>query len=59
MNTGAVDWTDPAANMYGCLPCPGCASETRAAYREGRDAGMVVCDDCGFCERATFTEDEP
>lgn len=50
-DSGVVDWEDPQANMYGCLPCPKCGSEYRASYDNGPDAGMICCDDCGFKEQ--------
>lgn len=55
-STGLVDFNDPQRNMYGCLPCPKCRSEYRAASKR---TGTVDCDDCGFKEPATFAEDTP
>jgi predicted RNA-binding Zn-ribbon protein involved in translation (DUF1610 family) len=58
--SGTVSWAEgEGRNMYGCLPCPKCGSEFRAAYKSGRSAGMVACDDCGFSEPATWPESDP
>jgi hypothetical protein len=37
---------DPKRNMYGCLPCPKCASVYRATFKP---AGVlqIECDGCG------------
>lgn len=55
--SNVVDWSDPDRNMYGCAPCPKCASVYRAAYR--RPTGLVIeCDDCGHKEPAVEKEIE-
>lgn len=45
-------------NMYGCLPCPKCASVYRAPYKrhyvEPRDVS-IECD-CGFTEPGRFSD---
>jgi len=48
-----VDCRDPTANMYGCQPCPVCASTYRAQFA---GSGLVECDDCGYRQLA-FVED--
>jgi len=52
-NTAKVDCDNPAANMYGCLPCPKCQSEYRWPTRDVHptDPSMILCDDCGFKEK--------
>lgn len=52
MSTGIVDWKNPRANMYGCLPCPKCGSKKRWPTRPDapKNPNSVVCDDCGFVE---------
>lgn len=44
-SSGVVDFDDKAANMYGCYPCPKCASPHRYS-----SAGVVLCDECGHKE---------
>ena len=53
-----VDFENPDANMYGCLPCPKCSSKHRASYKGGRKDGTteIRCDRCGFSEEARIIE---
>jgi len=44
----AVDFEDPAANLYGCKPCPRCSSKFRAPYKREGGGIMIECDDCGY-----------
>jgi hypothetical protein len=44
--SGVVDIEQPGANMFGCLPCPNCAS----VFRFPRSVGVIQCDDCGHTE---------
>jgi hypothetical protein len=51
------DFESPTANMYGYEPCPRCQSRYRCSFDGGPDAGLIVCDDCGY--RAPYVmEDE-
>ncbi len=51
--TAVIDESDPAANMYGCLPCPKCGSRFRwPNHNETRTGLNVVCDECGLVQPA-------
>lgn len=50
--SGAVDMYSETANMYGCEPCPKCASLFRCVFNEKPD--VIQCDACGFQERITW-----
>ncbi len=51
--TNRIDYDDPKANMYGCLPCPNCGSRFRFPYHSGKpgDTNVIRCDDCQSEER--------
>jgi len=48
--TNVIDEGNPAANMYGCLPCPKCGKKYRCPYELLTGQLEIVCDDCGFTE---------
>lgn len=47
--------------MYGCLPCPKCGSEYRwpRAKDSAPDAGLILCDECGFQEPYVESPEPP
>lgn len=49
-DTGKVDTTNPAANMYGCVPCPKCGGGDRYSIFDSQSKPIVQCDACGFHE---------
>lgn len=53
--SGMVDLSDETANMYGCQPCPKCNQTHRFVL--SNDPNTVVCDDCGFTEKAVRPDD--
>lgn len=60
MKTNVIDINDPAANIYGCLPCPKCGSKFRAAFMVNdipTDPLRIECDVCGFKEMAEDSTD--
>lgn len=54
-DSGRVDLKDPQSNMYGCLPCPRCASKFRASFNRP-DGLRVECGDCGYSEPGTAAD---
>lgn len=52
LDSGIVDLNNSTANMYGCLPCPQCASKYRWPTQSVHPTkpNMILCDDCGFEE---------
>lgn len=46
---GKMSNQNTTTNMYGCTLCPKCKGD----YRWPTQLGTVICDDCGFTERAT------
>jgi hypothetical protein len=48
MRTDRIDFDNPAANMYGFLPCPQCGGVYRCCYV--REPRVIVCDSCGHRE---------
>ena len=50
-----VDYENPKANMYGCLPCPKCGSKHRAVFGSKRFP-RIECDECRFHEKVKTTE---
>lgn len=54
-----VDWVSrEGRNMYGCLPCPSCGSEFRAAFGRPWWDFRVECDECGLVQPARLVEHE-
>lgn len=49
-----LDFDNPDANMYGCVPCPKCRSRSRWPDQQFR----IHCDECGRIEEPEEEPDE-